>query len=88
MGVQETEIASPIHVVCNGLKALEVPRDHGKIEPRPKPYIVLLDLNIPKMNGIEFLHEVRALADRWQRRTSRPHLCYPVGAAMVDKQLC
>lgn len=66
MGVQETEIASPIHVVCNGLKALEVPRDHGKIEPRPKPYIVLLDLNMQKMNGIEFLHDVRnALADRW-----------------------
>ena len=59
-----------------------------RLNPYQKPYIVLLDLNMPKMNDIEFLHEVRALADRWQRGTSQPYLFYPVGAAMIDKRLC
>ena len=29
-------IANPIHVVCNGLNALEVVRGHGEVEPLPK----------------------------------------------------
>ena len=63
---KKQKVANPIHAVCNGLNALEVVRGHSEVEPLTKHYIVLLDLNIPKMNGIEFLHEVRALADRWR----------------------
>jgi CheY-like chemotaxis protein len=50
-------ITNPLFVAGNGLEALEVLRG-GEI-PRSRR-LVLLDLNMPKMNGIEFLRELRA----------------------------
>jgi CheY-like chemotaxis protein len=53
---QKNNIANPLFVASNGLEALEQLR--GKMIPRERR-IVLLDLNMPKMNGIEFLRELR-----------------------------
>lgn len=50
-------IVNPVHVAKDGIAALDLLR--GKAAIVDKPYIVLLDLNMPKMNGIEFLKEVR-----------------------------
>ncbi len=50
-------ISNPIFVATNGLEALEMLR---KDAIPPKRRIVLLDINMPKMNGIEFLRELRA----------------------------
>ncbi|MCC6385002.1 MAG: response regulator [Bacteroidia bacterium] len=45
----------------NGIEALEMLRgENGKAKIDPLPKIILLDLNMPKMNGIEFLKELRA----------------------------
>ncbi len=52
-------IANPIVVARDGVEALEVLRGTGRDEALAKPYIVLLDLNMPRMNGIEFLQEIR-----------------------------
>ena len=49
-------ITNPLFVAGNGLEALEKLRS-GEIPPGRR--IVLLDLNMPKMNGIEFLRELR-----------------------------
>lgn len=49
-------LTNPIHVAHNGLEALEKLRD-GSLGPRR---LVLLDINMPKMNGIEFLRALRA----------------------------
>ena len=49
--LKEIKITNPLIVAGNGEEALEYLID-GKNE---KPGIILLDLNMPKMNGIEFL---------------------------------
>ena len=53
---KKNHIANPLFVAPNGVEALEQLRS-GPI-PRDRR-IVLLDLNMPKMNGIEFLRELR-----------------------------
>jgi CheY-like chemotaxis protein len=53
---QKNHITNPLFIAANGLEALEQLR--GNVIPRDRR-IVLLDLNMPKMNGIEFLHELR-----------------------------
>jgi len=53
---KKNNIANPLFLAGNGLEALEQLRD-GAI-PRDRR-IILLDLNMPRMNGIEFLRELR-----------------------------
>lgn len=53
---KKNNIANPLFVAGNGIEALERLRD-GSI-PRDRR-IILLDLNMPRMNGIEFLRELR-----------------------------
>ncbi len=57
---KKNNIANPLFVAGNGTEALEQLRG-GRI-PRDRR-IVLLDLNMPQMNGIEFLRVLRADAD-------------------------
>lgn len=48
---KEIHITNPLVIVENGEEALEYLRN----PENEKPAIILLDLNMPKMNGIEFL---------------------------------
>lgn len=57
---KKNNIANPLFVAGNGVEALEQLRS-GQI-PRDRR-IVLLDLNMPQMNGIEFLRALRSDAD-------------------------
>jgi len=54
---QRAHVSNPLHVASNGLEALDMLR--GDSIPLGRR-LVLLDLNMPRMNGIEFLREVRA----------------------------
>ena len=57
---KKNNIRNPLYVAGNGIDALEMLRGTG---PTPMPSerrIILLDLNMPKMGGIEFLRELRA----------------------------
>jgi CheY-like chemotaxis protein len=59
MGVERAlkrrRIANPMLRARDGVEALEILRS-GRVE---KPYLVLLDLNMPRMGGLEFIQEVR-----------------------------
>lgn len=52
----KSHIANPLFVAANGLEALERLRG-GEIPTGRR--LILLDLNMPRMNGIEFLREMR-----------------------------
>ncbi len=53
----KNNISNPLFVAHNGLEALELLR---KEDTPAKRRLILLDVNMPKMNGIEFLRELRA----------------------------
>jgi DNA-binding response OmpR family regulator len=48
-----------VQVVRDGQEALDYLRDNGE-EPAGSPILVLLDLNIPKVTGLEILRELRS----------------------------
>lgn len=55
---ERNKLPYPLYVAENGVEALRLLRERKK-EAGQFPKIILLDLNTPKMNGIEFLRELR-----------------------------
>lgn len=58
---KKNNITSPLYVAANGIEALALLRSNElpKLLPGQRR-LILLDLNMPKMGGIEFLGELRA----------------------------
>jgi CheY-like chemotaxis protein len=59
---KKSNISNPLFVASNGLEALDMLRNREDGTPMipSTRRLILLDLNMPKMGGIEFLHELRA----------------------------
>jgi CheY-like chemotaxis protein len=59
---RENNIQPSIHVATNGAEALELLHTGtlGKPENLARNYLIWLDLNMPKMGGLEFLKRLRA----------------------------
>ncbi len=55
---EESQIANALHVVTDGVEALEFLHRSSGYEDAPRPDIILLDLNLPRKNGDEFLKEL------------------------------
>jgi CheY-like chemotaxis protein len=58
---KKNNITNPLYVATNGIEALTLLRsdEFSKLLPEQRR-LILLDLNMPKMGGIEFLRELRA----------------------------
>ena len=54
--LKQLKIANPLVRAKDGIEALEMLRSEDQV---PLPYLILLDINMPRMNGIEFLAELR-----------------------------
>jgi len=51
---KKLRIANPVTVVKDGIEAWVA------LQALPRPYLIILDINMPRMNGIEFLEKIRA----------------------------
>src|SRR5438045_2325567 len=53
------KIRNSLHIVKDGVEALEFLRREGQYENAPRPGLILLDLNLPRKDGREVLSEVK-----------------------------
>jgi CheY-like chemotaxis protein len=56
---KQRKIANPLTIANDGLEALAILRGSKLKDPLAPPFIIILDLNMPRMSGLEFLEELR-----------------------------
>ena len=57
--LKRLRIANPVFHAYDGVEGLDYLRGTNGKEKLESPYIILLDLNMPRMGGLEFLREIR-----------------------------
>ena len=58
--MREAKLENYIHVVEDGIEAMQFLRREGRFGDAPRPDLILLDLNLPKKDGRAVLAEVKA----------------------------
>lgn len=59
----ESKVLNGLHVVTDGEQALRFLRCEAPFEDAPRPDLVLLDLNLPRIDGREVLEQVKSDPD-------------------------
>jgi two-component system response regulator len=59
-GLRASKLHINLHVVDNGEKALAFLHHAAPYEDAPRPGLIILDLNLPRVNGMEVLKEIKS----------------------------
>ena len=57
--LRESKVANNLHTVSDGVQALQFLRREGEHAEAPRPDLILLDLNLPRLSGREVLEQVK-----------------------------
>ena len=56
---KKNKVSNPLYIARTGVEALGMLKGEGHEKIDPPPGLILLDLNLPRMSGIEFLEKMR-----------------------------
>ena len=57
--LRDSKVANNLHTVGDGVEALRFLRREGEYADSPRPDLMLLDLNLPRLGGREVLEQVK-----------------------------
>jgi CheY-like chemotaxis protein len=58
--LKEEKVHMNLHIVGDGVEAMQYLRKEGKFQTAIRPDLILLDLNLPKKDGREVLKEIKS----------------------------
>jgi CheY-like chemotaxis protein len=61
--LKKAKVRNRVHVASDGVEAMQFLKREGEFTQAPRPDLVLLDLNLPNMDGREVLEAMKADAE-------------------------